>query len=109
MVHKDHDQEANLNLAQMLNPPQNSHVNVDHPDVVAVTAVLMTDEANLDEKSWHSMEDAFKREIVTNLISQLILQRLSDQEADLSWIEKLLDVAKKLEIRLYHSANNLLE
>jgi hypothetical protein len=88
--------------AEPLLPIQSSH-----PAVIAVCNILMY-EMPTEEKAWHSpAEHSRTRDTMEQCISHLILQRRPTASQD--WIDKLPEVARRIERNLYYSARSIEE
>ena len=88
-------------------PADEELLHVSTKTVGVVCSILMDESARGEIKNWHSLQHTTTRDIMQQCISHLILQRRP--ESDQSWINKLIDVSKRVEIKLYCSANSIEE
>lgn len=84
-------------------------VKVESPDIdpaiEAIYAVLMENEPEIASKPWHSDDHLSTREIMEGCIGQLIMKRRP--RASKQWVEKLPEVCKQVEKRLYMIASSI--
>jgi hypothetical protein len=76
-----------------------------HSAISAVCHLLMGDPIAIPTKSWHSTDHAAMRDTVQQWISYLISQRRPS--ASIEWLARLPEVAKRIERRLYLSAQSI--
>lgn len=76
-----------------------------HSAISAVCHLLMGDPIAIPTKSWHCADHAVMRDTVQQWISYLISQRRPS--ASIEWLARLPEVAKRLERRLYLSAQSI--
>lgn len=84
-----------------------SSIKITHPAIIAVSNVLMNefDDENYEVKCWHlPVEHQQMRDTMIQCINHLILQRRPS--ATQAWINKLPMISKRIEKKLYHSANS---
>eukprot|EP01041_Mallomonas_annulata_P003549 gene3549-7064_t len=95
-------------IQQAMLPEQCQIIPTNSPVVVGVTSALMDDEQELPKKSWHDLEEHKRiRDTMIQCVAHLIQQRRPN--ASEGWIEKLPEVARRVEERLYAKANSLEE
>lgn len=79
---------------------------INNPVVVAVAVALMGDFSAM-RKPWHTFDHSRTRDTMMQCISHLIQQRRPNASYD--WLEKLPEVAKRVEERLYCQARSFEE
>ena len=86
-------------------PSYNDGDNVSNAVVNAVCNVLMSD-TKLPDRAWHQSGNFEKtRRTMEQCVIHLIWQRRPSATQD--WVEKLPDVARKVEQYLFHSASSI--
>jgi hypothetical protein len=76
-----------------------------HSAISAVCYLLMGDPIAIPTKIWHSTDHSVMRDTVQQWISYLISQRRPS--ASIEWLARLPEVARRLERRLYISAQSI--
>ena len=92
-------------LLPTLQLPLPEKYDTDSPIVIGIASVLMNEKhLSFGRKHWHSNSHLSTRETMSDCIKHLILARRPESSAE--WREKLADVSRKVEERLYISASS---